>query len=191
MARKTPEINSSSMADIAFLMLAFFLMTTTMDQDKGLLRRLPAWPDPNQKVENVQVNKRNLVEIRINSRNNLFAAGRPLDVSELRDLIIEYLTNPTEDENLPKREMTMIDNFGEYPVTQAVISLQNDRETSYEAYIKVQNELVKAINELRDNFAMQYYGKKFIQLDEAGQKVVSLAIPQVISEAEPKDVSKK
>lgn len=191
MANKaTPEVNSSSMADIAFLMLAFFLMTTTMEQDKGLMRRLPHMPDPTQKAENIQVNKRNLVEVRINSRNNLYAAGRPLDVSQLKDLIIEYLTNPLNDENLPLREMKMIENFGEYPITQAVISLQNDRETTYDAYIKVQNELVKAINELRDDFSLQYYGKKYSQLDEDTQKIVTTAIPQQISEAEPKDVGR-
>lgn len=191
MAKKTPEINSSSTADIAFLLLAYFLMTTTMNQDNGLQRRLPPMPDPNQKVEDQKINRRNIIIVKINSADRLMAGGQIMDVSLLKDKIKEFLTNPTEDPTLPEKEVKDIEGFGEYPVSKGVISLQNDRGTSYQAYIAVQNELVKAVNELRNDFSKQQFGKPYLKLDEDKQKIVREAIPQQISEAEPKDVGKR
>lgn len=191
MAKKTPEINSSSTADIAFLLLCYFLMTTTMNQDAGLQRRLPPMPDKNQQVEDQKVNRRNIIIVRINQADKLFAGSEPVDVTLLKDKIKEFLTNPANDPNLPEREDQEIEGFGTYKVSKGVISLQNDRGTSYQAYIKVQNELVRAVNELRDEFALANYGKKYASLDEDKQEIVRKAIPQNISEAEPKDTSKK
>ena len=191
MARKTPGLNTQSTADIAFLLLCYFLMTSTMDQQSGLLRRLPPMPDQNQKTEDTKVNKRNIIIVKINSSDRLFAGDQLLDVSQLKDKIKEFITNPNNDPNLPEREMKNIEGYGEYPVSKGVISLQNDRGTSYRAYIAVQNELVKAINEVRDDFCKQNYGKAYTFLTEDQQKIVREAIPQNISEAEPKDVTKK
>ena len=191
MARKTPEINSSSTADMAFILLCFFLMTTTMDQDKGLQRRLPPMPDPNQKVEDQKVNRRNIIVVKINSADRLLAGSEPMDVSQLKDKIKEFLTNPNNDPNLPEKEEIEIEDFGPCMVSKGVISLQNDRGTSYQAYMAVQNELVKAVNELRDDFAMANFAKLYSKCNEDEQAIVRKAIPQNISEAEPKDVSKK
>lgn len=189
-ARKTPEINAGSTADIAFLLLIFFLVTTTMDVDKGLNRRLPPMPDENQKEMDQKVNRRNIVVVRINSRDGILAGGQPIDISQLKDKIVEFVTNPTGSESLPEKEIKNIEGFGEYPVSKGVVSLQNDRGTSYSAYLKVQNEIVRAFNEIRDEFSNRNYGKNYAQLDEDTQKIVREAIPQSISEAEPKDVSK-
>ena len=189
--KKTPAINSSSTADIAFLLLCYFLMNTTMGSQTGLSRRLPPMPDKNQKVEDQKVNRRNIIVVKINSADRLLAGNAPIDVSQLKDKIKEFLTNPSDDPNLPAREDTEIEGFGTYPVSKGVISLQNDRGTSYAAYIAVQNELVKAVNELRDDFSMRAYGRKFTSLDEDRQNIVKKAIPQNISEAEPKDVGAK
>ena len=191
MARKTPGLNTQSTADIAFLLLCYFLMTSTMDQQSGLQRRLPPMPDQNQKTEDTKVNKRNIIIVKINSSDRLFAGDKLLDVSQLKDKIKEIITKPNNDPNLPEREMKNIEGYGEYPVSKGVISLQNDRGTSYRAYIAVQNELVKAINEVRDDFCKQNYGKAYTFLTEDQQKMVREAIPQNISEAEPKDVTKK
>ena len=191
MARKTPGLNTQSTADIAFLLLCYFLMTSTMDQQSGLQRRLPPMPDQNQKTEDTKVNKRNIIIVKINSSDRLFTGDQLLDVSQLKDKIKEFITNPNNDPNLPEREMKNIEGYGEYPVSKGVISLQNDRGTSYRAYIAVQNELVKAINEVRDDFCKQNYGKAYTFLTEDQQKIVREAIPQNISEAEPKDVTKK
>lgn len=191
MARKTPGLNTQSTADIAFLLLCYFLMTSTMDQQSGLQRRLPPMPDQNQKTEDTKVNKRNIIIVKINSSDRLLAGDQLLDVGQLKDKIKEFITNPNNDPNLPEREMKNIEGYGEYPVSKGVISLQNDRGTSYRAYIAVQNELVKAINEVRDDFCKQNYGKAYTFLTEDQQKIVREAIPQNISEAEPKDVTKK
>ena len=191
MGKKTPEINSSSTADMAFLLLCFFMMTTTMDQDKGLQRRLPPMPDPNQKAEDQKVNRRNIIVVKINSADRLLAGSEPMDVSQLKDKIKEFLTNPNNDPSLPEKEEIDIENFGPYMVSKGVISLQNDRGTSYQAYMAVQNELVKAVNELRDDFAMANFAKLYSKCNEDEQAVVRKAVPQNISEAEPKDVSKK
>ncbi len=191
MARKTPEVNSSSTADMAFILLCFFLMTTTMDQDKGLQRRLPPMPDPNQQAQDQKVNRRNIIVVKINSADRLLAGNEPMAVSQLKEKIKEFLVNPNNDPNLPEREEKEIEGFGTYNVSKGVISLQNDRGTSYQAYMAVQNELVKAVNELRDEFAMTNFAKLYIKCNEDEQKIVREAVPQNISEAEPKDVSKK
>ena len=191
MGKKTPEINSSSTADIAFLLLCYFLMTTTMDQDMGLQRRLPPMPDPNQKVEDQKVNRHNIIIVKINSADRLLAGTEPMHVSQLKDKIKEFLTNPNNNPDLPEREEIEIEGFGPCQVSKGVISLQNDRGTSYQAYMAVQNELVKAVNELRDEWAMANFGKTYLNCDEDQQVIVRKAVPQNISEAEPKDVSKK
>jgi len=194
MAKKTPAINSSSTADIAFLLLCYFLMTTTMGSHFGLSRRLPPMPDPNQKVEDQKINRRNIIVVKINSADRILAGSEAIEISQLKDKIKEFLSNPTNDPNLPEREIQEIEGYskGTYPVSKGVISLQNDRGTSYRAYIEVQNELVKAVNEIRDEFSMREFGVKYSALqDEAQQKVVRDCIPQNISEAEPKDVGKR
>jgi len=188
--KKTPAINSSSTADIAFLLLCYFLMTTTMGDQSGLQRRLPPIPDSKQ-AQDQKVNRRNIIIVRINASDRLFAGTEALEISQLKDKIKEFLTNPANDPNLPEKEMTDIPGYGQYPISKGVISLQNDRGTSYQAYIAAQNELVKAVNELRDDFSRQAYGRPFISLTEEQQSIVKTAIPQNISEAEPKDVTKK
>ncbi len=188
MAKKTPEINSSSTADIAFLLLCYFLMTTTMDQDSGLQRRLPQMPDPNQKVEDQKINRRNIILVKINAMDRLYAGNEAMDVSQLKDKVKEFLSNPQGLSTLPEKEVKEIEGYGPCEVSKGVISLQNDRGTSYQAYIAVQNELVRAINELRDEFSLANYGKVYVKLTDEQQKIVRTAIPQNISEAEPKNV---
>ena len=189
--KKVPEINGSSMADIAFIALIFFLMVTTMDKEEGIARQLPPIPPEDQKVEDQKVNRRNIIQVKINSNDRLLAGSQPMDVSQLKDKIKEFMTNPYDDPNLPEKEVQDIPGLGPVPVSKGVISLQNDRGTTYQAYITVQNELIKAVNELRDEFSMRTYGKKYNKLDETRQEIVRKAVPQRISEAEPKDVKKK
>ena len=191
MAKKIPGLNTSSTADIAFLLLCYFLMTTTMGSHTGLSRRLPPMPDEKQKTQDQKVNRRNIIIVKINSQDRLLAGTEPMDVSQLKDKIKIFLTNPTDDPTLPEKELQDIEGLGTRPVSKGVISLQNDRGTSYQAYIAVQNELVKAVNELRDEASMAEFGKKFMQLDEDHQGMIKKLIPSYISEAEPKDIGKK
>ena len=189
-SKKTPAINSSSTADIAFLLLCYFLMTTTMGSQTGLSRRLPPMPDKDQKVEDQKVNRRNIIQVKINSADRILAGSEPIDVSQLKDKVKEFLSNPNDNPNYSEKEAKEIEGKT-YNVSKGVISLQNDRGTSYQAYLAVQNELVKAVNELRDEFSMKEYGKVFNALDEDQQGIVKKAVPQNISEAEPKDVGKR
>ncbi len=191
MAKKLPGLNTSSTADIAFLLLCYFLMTTTMGSQTGLSRRLPPMPDEKQKTQDQKVNRRNIIIVKINSQDRLLAGTEPMDVSQLKDKIKIFLTNPTDDPTLPEKEVLDIEGLGSRQVSKGVISLQNDRGTSYQAYIAVQNELVKAVNELRDEASMAEFGKKFLQLDEDHQGMIKKLIPSYISEAEPKDIGKK
>lgn len=191
MARPAGDINAGSMADIAFLLLIFFLVTTTMDVDSGLARQLPAMPDEHARQEETKINKRNSLIVLINSHDRLFAGGEPMDITLLKDKVKEFILNPADKPSLPEKAVKEIEGFGPYPVSKGVVSLQNDRGTSYNAYIQVQNELVKAYNEVRNDFSIQHFGRLYSTLDEAHQKIVRQAIPQNISEAEPKDVTKR
>ena len=156
MARRNFQAIGST-ADIAFLLLCYFLMTTTMGDQSGLQRRLPPIPDA-QQAQDQKVNRRNIIIVRINSADKLFAGSEAMDITYLKDKIKEFLTNPNNDPNLPEKEEKEIEGKT-YKVSKGVISLQNDRGTSYQAYIAVQNELVKAVNELRDEFSRANFGK--------------------------------
>ncbi len=182
--RSVGEINASSMADIAFLLLIFFLVTTTMNVDTGLPRMLPPMPREKEEVDQ-DVNERNLLLVRINQSDRLMVGGTPIALSELRQKTREFLTNPNNDPNLPERKVKNIPLIGDYPVTEGVISLQNHRSTSYKTYLQVQNELVAALNELRNELSRQQFGKYFDKLSDDEKKAIQAAIPQRISEAEP------
>lgn len=189
MARPAGDINAGSMADIAFLLLIFFLVTTTMDVETGIQRRLPPMPDENQQAEVEQINKRNIMVVLINKNDRLFAGGQEMYITMLKDKVKEFITNPADLPDLPEKREKDIEGFGSYMVSRAVVSLQNDRGTSYDAYIQVQNELVKAFNEVRDDFSMQHFGKKYDSLDEDQQRIARDAVPMSLSEREPREVT--
>mgnify|MGYP001270047309 CR=1 FL=1 len=189
MAKPAGDINAGSMADIAFLLLIFFLVTTTMDVETGIQRRLPPMPDENQQAEVEQINKRNIMVVLINKNDRLFAGGQEMHITMLKDKVKEFITNPANLPDMPEKRENDIEGFGPVMVSRAVVSLQNDRGTSYDAYIQVQNELVKAFNELRDDFSMQNFGKKYESLDEDQQRIVRDAVPMNLSEREPREVT--
>lgn len=186
--KKVPEINASSQADIAFLLLIFFLVTTTMAVNKGLARRLPPPVPADQKTEDLKVKERNVFVVLINSENQLMVQGEFMEVSDLKDAAKEFILNESNDPNMPEKVPVDIDFFGTVMLTKDhVISLQNDRGTSYSKYIEVQNELVSAYNELRNDLAMSKWGLAYDDLNEDQQKAVQKYYPQKISEAEPKN----
>ena len=191
MARKKksmPGINSSSTADIAFMLLIFFLTTTSMDTDKGLARRLPPPPDPNMQQDNIIVKERNILQVRINKDNQLMVGSEYMEVSQLKEKAKEFIANPNDDSNLPEKHVVNIPLLGgNCMVTKNhVISVTNDVGTRYQAYIDVQNELVAAYNELRDEKAKASFGKSYVECNEDEQKAIRDFIPMKISEAEPK-----
>ena len=184
--RKVQEINASSMADIAFLLLIFFLVATTMNTDSGINRVLPPWQE-NQETP-PEIHERNIMQVKVDMSNRILAQGELIQIWQLKDMAKEFLQNPANDENMPEKETKEIAMIGAYPVSKGIISLQNDRGTSYEMYIKVQDELTRALNEIRDEVSMQFFADTFFNLDEQRRKVVQEAVPTAISEAEPKNI---
>ena len=191
MARKVPEIPSASLADIAFMLLIFFLVTTTMDVDSGLERRLPQWVDPEELENDDQINERNVFVVLVNRNNDLLVENEYANIDDLRERAKEFMANPYNDKDLPEKEPKEIPYFGEVMVTKGVISLRNDLDTKYGMYIAVQNELVAAINELRDELAKEHFGKPYDQLKDDEQDAIRDIYPSRISEAEPKKVGGK
>ncbi len=190
MAKKVPEFNAAPMADIAFLLLIFFLVATTMNIDTGLTRKLPPLPeDQEQQQDDKKIKERNVFEVLINSNDRLLVEGEPMKISNLRESAKEFITNPKNKDNLPKMTEKEFSELGVMKVPENhIISLQNDRGTSYEMYLHVQNELVAAYNEVRSEIATRKFGKDFEDLSSERKKAIKEAYPQVISEAEPKNV---
>ena len=184
--REVEEVNASSTADIAFLLLVFFLVTTSMSTDLGLVRRLPP-PAPKENTK-TEIKKRNMLVVLVNSKNQLMVREEAIPVSELKEKVKQFVSNPGNDENLAEKLPVKIDYLGGQVVLvpkNHVVSLQNDRGTSFDAYME--NEIVAAYNEMRDECAQKYFKKKFSELSEDELDAVKKILPMNISEAEPKD----
>lgn len=185
--RKVPGINASSTADIAFMLLIFFLITTSMDTDRGLARRLPPPPENDKQKDDIIVKERNVLQIRLNKDDQLMIGGEWSDIKQLREKAKEFIANPKDDPNMPEKHPKNIPFFGNVMITEKhVISVQNDVGTSYNAYFQVQNELVAAYNELRDELAKSQFGKPLSECTDEQKDAISDYYPQKISEAEPK-----
>ncbi|MBO6516336.1 MAG: biopolymer transporter ExbD [Bacteroidia bacterium] len=174
-SRGIPEINAGSMADIAFLLLVFFLVTTTMDQQKGLRVQLPPYPDPNVPPPVVEQNDRNVLEVLVNSGDQLLVERQPLRIEALTEMTKKHIQNEGRDPNFADSSQA------------AIVSLKNDRGTSVERYVQVYNELIRAYNEARDEYSKKKYGRPYKDLIAKGeeQKAVKKKYPMKISEAEP------
>ncbi|MCI5057652.1 MAG: biopolymer transporter ExbD [Flavobacteriales bacterium] len=219
--RLTQEINAGSMADIAFLLLIFFLVTTTIDSDYGLMTLLPPPEEPDQ--DKIEFKERDVFVVLVNSNDQLLVENELLEIGDLKEKAKEFIVNEKRLDNLPQWEdinvsfaKQMLANapadkkkkwekrlqaaelLGPYTITKQVISLQNDRGTSYGLYIAVRNELTAAYNELRDEMAREKFGMPFEALEEKSKtsqefkdkvKAIKTVYTQKISEAEPKDVN--
>lgn len=189
--RDAPEINAGSMADIAFLLLVFFLVTTTMDSDLGMMRKLPPTLPPDM-PKPPPIKDRNVFVVLANANDQLLVEGELMDITELKEAAKEFIQNPLNKETLPEKKQVDLPIFGTRMVSKQVISLQNDNGTSYKLYIQVQNELAAAYNELRDELAMEEFGVTYSKLveneDKPKVKAIRKFYPQRISEAEPKNV---
>lgn len=190
-----PEVNAGSMADIAFLLLIFFLVTTTIETDAGLDRMLPPIEPPDN---DVVIKQKNIFTVGINKNGQLLVEEQLMDIEDLREAAIAFLDNGGDgscDYCKGKKDATSSDN-----PTKAIISLKNDRETKYSTYITVQNELVGAYNDLRNREAQRLYGRDFTEMEskylnpetpsserddlkDKVQKIQDL-FPQKLSEAE-------
>lgn len=169
--RMANEINAGSMADIAFLLLIFFLVTTTIAEDKGVLVKLPQWSE--EPPPELTINTRNVYSVLVNAQNQLLVRGEVMDIKSLKNNTKIFIANPQK-----------LENMAEAP-TKAIISIKNDRGTKYQTYLEVYNELKAAYNELWEEAAMAKHGKNLEELTNAEQRAIRDEIPLVISEAEP------
>jgi biopolymer transport protein ExbD len=202
MARKSPEVNAGSMADIAFLLLIFFLVTTTIETDSGINRKLPPMEDV---VDPPVIKQRNIFTVVVNKNNMILVEEKLMDLSDVRKAAVKFLDNggglgeEACDYCKGERDRSSSDN-----PDKAIISLKNDRETDYKVYISVQNELVAAYNELRNREFIALYPNERMSFVEADKKysdprtsvkvkaalklklsVLKKMYPQKLSEAEP------
>ena len=174
MARRQPqEINAGSMADIAFLLLIFFLVTTTMESLYGISRRLPPPPDPNQPDKEIKVKQRNVLDIIISRTNQLMIEDQVADFSKVKPEVIKHVTNFGKD---PK--------YSESP-DKAVVNITYDRGTDYKTYIRVYDEVLKAYKEIYNKEALAKYGKPFDGLTKDQQKEIKKKYPQIVAETTP------
>ncbi len=187
--RSAPEVNAGSMADIAFLLLIFFLVTTTMETQTGIFRKLP----PIEKVKNPpKIQERNLLQILVNKYNTIMLNGQEVKIDQVTKKTREFIENKTRRKDFPEIVSKNIEGYGQAEVSKGVVSLQNDRGTTYEVYIAVQDALATAFAEIRNEKAREIYKKSYDQLikDEEDDKVnvIKKIVPMSISEAEPKNV---
>jgi biopolymer transport protein ExbD len=173
--RGLPEINAGSMADIAFLLLIFFLVTTTMDVDSGIARKLPPMPEEEQETP-PKIHDKNIYEVFISNKNWIMVEKERIDISQLREGAKAFIDNNGRDPNSSDNP------------EKAIISLKSDRGTEYMTYIRVQNELAAAYNELRNDASINKFGERYIDLNKTQKKEIRKMYPQKISEAEPKNI---
>jgi biopolymer transport protein ExbD len=169
--REIQEINAGSMADIAFLLLIFFLVTTTIVEDKGILVKLPPWSDEEPEIQKFKT--RNVYSVLVNAQNQLLVRGQQMNIRDLREETKQFIANPTGREDLaesPKR---------------AIISLKNDRGTNYKTYLEVYNELQAAYNELWEEESFKRFNTAYENLSSTNKRIIRNEFPLVISEAEP------
>lgn len=168
--REAPAVNAGSMADIAFLLLIFFLVTTKILEDQGILVRLPIWEvDPPA----VDIAPRNVLSVKINAANQLLVEGDIAQASALRETTKRFIINPGKSPLLASSP------------TKAVISLQNDRGTRYETYLAIYNEIIGAYHDLWEELAQTNFGESYEDLNKAQRKSIRSEIPMIISEADP------
>ena len=206
MARKSPEVNAGSMADIAFLLLIFFLVTTTIETDSGINRKLPPMEDV---IDPPIIKERNIFTVVVNKNNDILVEEKPMQLRDVRSAAVKFLDNgggvgeEACDYCQGERDASSSDN-----PDKAIISLKNDRETDYKVYISVQNELVAAYNELRDREFLRLYPNQRMTFVEANKlysdprtspkeklklkpklDVLKKMYPQKLSEAEPSKIN--
>lgn len=186
--RELTEINAGSMADIAFLLLIFFLVTTTMDSDQGILRKLSPWVPEEQKPP--EVRERNIFVVLVNRENQLLVEDQTMDIRHLREKTREFVLNPENKSNLPEKKLKSVPFIGTVEVSKGVISIKTDRGTAYEMFVTVMNELSGAIREIKNENSMEYFGKAYKDLSKEKKKAIDEAVPVVISEAEPNRIGK-
>ena len=193
--KKAGEINSSSMADISFLLLIFFLVTTTMDVDTGMKRTLPPWIDPQEQQNDVDVNERNVLKVNVSRNGGIMVGTEEYRASDLKrsgghSRLSREVYHFLVDQDKSNKKATEIEG-ATYDISEGLVSLKADNESKYRIYLQVQDELTHAFNLYRDDISRLVYGVGYDELGDIEAANIRKAVPMKISEAEPNDQTKK
>lgn len=184
--RKVPGLNNSSIADISFILLSFFLMTTSMGADKGLQRRLPPLTDEKEKKSETDIKERNLLKIEIDANGNIACNGKSLKKEDLTARVKEFIGNPNNKSTLPEKQTINVPLLGGNinATTEHLIALQTSPQTSYETYFDIQDRIVRGYTELRNELSLKKFGQTFATLNNEQKEAIREVYPQRISEIE-------
>ena len=180
--RSVPGLNTAATADISFMLLIFFLVTSSMDSDKGLARQLP--PLQNEQMEQeLRVKERNVLRIGLDADNRLLCNGEPTDAETLTRRVVEFVANKAGDPSLPEMSVREVNFMGRCEVSDRhVLLLQVSRSARYEAYFQVQDAIARAYNQLRDGLAMRQFRQPYAKCTAEQRSAVAMVYPQRISE---------
>lgn len=179
--RRVPGINMASIADISFTLLILFLVVTSMDDDKGLARMLPpVTPDMSELPE---VTERNVLNIEMTADNSVMIQGEKVGIQDVKSRVMDFVDNPDNLPDLPEKHAVDIELLGECMVTDGhVIQLEADTKTAYETYFKVQDAIVAAYRQLRENLAMKRFHVSYAECNERQREALRTYYPQRVSE---------
>ena len=183
--KEVPGLNTTSTADISFMLLVFFLVTSSMDTDKGLPRQLPP-PEDNTQEEEVEIKQRNVLELELDADDRLTLNGEPADYDELTRRVAEFVANKNDDPSLPEKSEREVHLFGRIRVSDRhVITVKTNRNTTYNAYFEMQNAIVRGYYQLRNELAKRQFGHGYAYCSQEQRDAIALVYPQRISEAMP------
>lgn len=180
--KRIPGLNTTATADISFMLLIFFLLASSMDTDKGLARQLPP-PQDSLNVQELMVKQRNVLEIAIDAADQLTLGGEPVNHNELTERIATFVANSANDATMPEKSRREVFLLGTVDVSDRhVLSVEVDRETSYDAYFQMQNAIVRAYARLRNQLAHQRFGRAYADCSREEREAIGMVYPQRISE---------
>jgi len=186
-----PELNTTSTADISFMLLIFFLMTSSMDTDKGLPRQLPP-PDESKTEQEMLVKERNVMALRLDADGRMTADGEPITAEALTARVAEFVANVADDPALPEKSEREVHLLGRQRVSDRhIITIQAHRHTSYDAYFQMQNAIVAGYNQLRNRLACQHFGHPYAECSVEQREAIALVYPQRVSEQMPEGEDEK
>ena len=180
--KKIPELNTTSTADISFVLLILFLVTTSLDPDKGLTRILPSL-SATEIIKPSQVKQRNILEIKILADGSIRCRGNEVRKNSIKDMIKDFIENSSASDTLPEKTLTDIPLLGGCMITKDhVISIETHRDAPYSSYFGLHDAIDKAYRELRDTLATRRFGITFAGCNDKQREAVERYYPQHISE---------
>ncbi|MBP3252294.1 MAG: biopolymer transporter ExbD [Prevotella sp.] len=189
--KKVPGLNTTSTADISFMLLIFFLVTSSMDTDKGLPRQLPP-PEESQTEQELLVKERNVLALVLDADDRLTCNGDTLTPEALTDRVADFVENKADDAALPEKSERDVNLLGRCRVSDRhIITIQTDARTTYDAYFQMQNAIVAGYNRLRNQLARQRFGRPYARCTIEQREAIAMVFPQRISEMAPTGQTKE